>query len=79
MGAHSGWQRLQILLPPLPEQRAIAAETRYLAQLREVKRGLAQALLAGRVRLPTDSAPLAGAVGAPGLSLAHERSPEAPR
>lgn len=59
----SVFERLKILLPPLEEQRAIAdvgeafdrriaAETRYLAQLREVKRGLAEALLTGRIRLP---------------------------
>jgi type I restriction enzyme S subunit len=53
---------LKILLPPRDEQAAIAevgeafdvrlaAESRYLAQLRHTKRGLAQALLSGRLRV----------------------------
>lgn len=56
------FKRLKILLPPLTEQAAIAdvgevfdvritAEVRYLEQLRRAKRGLAQALLSGRVRV----------------------------
>jgi restriction endonuclease S subunit len=55
-----------LAVPPLEEQRAIAAvgeafdrriraEERYLAQLREVKRALAQALLSGQVRLSANS------------------------
>jgi type I restriction enzyme S subunit len=53
---------LKILLPPPDEQAAIAevgeafdvriaTEARYLEQLRHTKRGLAQALLSGRVRV----------------------------
>lgn len=53
---------LKILLPPPKEQAAIAevgesfderiaAEVRYVEQLRQTKRGLAQALLSGRVRV----------------------------
>jgi type I restriction enzyme S subunit len=56
------FKRLKILLPPLDEQAAIAdvgeafdlrttAEIRYLEQLRQTKRGLAQALLSGRLRV----------------------------
>lgn len=56
------FKRLKILVPPLNEQAAIAevgeafdlritAEVRYLEQLRQTKRGLAQALLSGRVRV----------------------------
>jgi type I restriction enzyme S subunit len=58
----SVFKNLKVLLPPLKEQAAIAevgdsfdlritAETRYLEQLRQTKRGLAQALLSGRVRV----------------------------
>jgi type I restriction enzyme, S subunit len=57
------FEKLQILLPPREEQAAIAAvgeafdrritaERAYLEQLQETKRGLAQALLSGRVRVP---------------------------
>jgi type I restriction enzyme S subunit len=57
------FEKLQILLPPREEQAAIAAvgeafdhriaaERAYLEQLHETKRGLAQALLSGRVRVP---------------------------
>ena len=57
------FEKLQILLPPREEQaaiaavgeafdRRIAAEQVYLDQLQETKRGLAQALLSGRVRVP---------------------------
>jgi type I restriction enzyme S subunit len=57
------FEKLQILLPPRKEQtaiaavgeafdRRIAAERAYLDQLQETKRGLAQALLSGRVRVP---------------------------
>lgn len=60
------FKKLKILLPPLDEQDAIAAvgesfderilaEQHYLEQLRESKRGLAQALLTGRVRVPAPS------------------------
>ena len=56
------FKKLKILLPPLEEQKAIAAigmafderilaEQRYLEQLRAAKRGLAQALLSGRIRV----------------------------
>ena len=56
------FKSLKILLPPSKEQVAIAdvgeafdlriaAEVRYLEQLRQTKRGLAQALLSGRVRV----------------------------
>ncbi|WP_291984992.1 restriction endonuclease subunit S [Luteitalea sp.] len=58
----SVFKGLKILLPPPKEQAAIAevgesfdervaTETRYLEQLRESKRGLAQALLSGRLRV----------------------------
>lgn len=58
----SVFKGLKILLPPSDEQAAIAevgeafdvriaAEARYLEQLRHTKRGLAQALLSGRVRV----------------------------
>lgn len=58
------FKKLKIPLPPREEQEVIAdigesfddrilAEERYLGQLREVKRGLAQALLSGRVRVPS--------------------------
>lgn len=58
------FKKLKILLPPRDEQDAIAdvgdafdvrvlAEQSYLKQLRETKHGLAQALLSGRVRVPT--------------------------
>jgi len=58
------FKRLKVLLPPADEQAAIAGvgeafdkrvidETQVLDQLRDVKRGLAQALLTGRVRVPT--------------------------
>lgn len=57
------FRRLKVLLPPLEEQAAIAEvgesfdqrlvdETAALDRLREVKRGLAQALLTGRIRVP---------------------------
>jgi type I restriction enzyme S subunit len=57
------FEKLQILLPPREEQaaiaavgeafdRRIAAERAYLEHLQETKRGLAQALLSGRVRVP---------------------------
>lgn len=57
------FKRLKIFLPPLHEQTAIAdvgetfdvriaAESSYLKQLRRTKRGLAQALLSGRLRVP---------------------------
>jgi type I restriction enzyme, S subunit len=56
------FKRLKILLPSPKEQAAIAevgesfderiaTEVRYLEQLRQTKRGLAQALLSGRVRV----------------------------
>jgi type I restriction enzyme S subunit len=56
------FQRLKILLPPPKEQaviaevgesfdKRIATEVLYLEQLRQTKRGLAQALLSGRVRI----------------------------
>ena len=56
------FKRLKILLPPPKEQAAIAevgesfderiaAEVRYLEQLRQTKQGLAQSLLSGRVRV----------------------------
>lgn len=56
------FRKLKVLLPPLEEQMAIAAvgegfderilaERRYLRQIRESRRGLAQALLSGRVRV----------------------------
>jgi restriction endonuclease S subunit len=56
------FKALKILLPPPKEQAAIAGvgesfderittEGRYLEQLRQTKRGLAQALLSGRVRV----------------------------
>jgi len=55
------FNRFKVLLPPIDEQRAIAdigeafdlrikAETDYLAQLTEVKRGLAQGLLSGAIQ-----------------------------
>ena len=58
------FKSLKILLPPVEEQTAIAdvgeafderviAEARYLEQLRQTKRGVAQALLSGRVRVGT--------------------------
>jgi type I restriction enzyme S subunit len=58
----SAFKGLKILLPPPSEQEVIgevgesfderiAAEIRHLEQLRQVKRGLAQALLSGRVRV----------------------------
>jgi type I restriction enzyme S subunit len=58
----SVFKNLTILLPPPKEQAAIATvgdsfderiatETRYLEQLRHTKRGLAQALLSGRLRV----------------------------
>jgi type I restriction enzyme, S subunit len=58
------FKSLKILLPPPEEQvwiaelgeafdLRIAAESRYLKQLREAKFGLAQALLSGRVRVKT--------------------------
>lgn len=61
----SVFKRLKIALPPPEEQAAIAEvgesfdqrlvdETAALDQLREVKRGLAQALLTGRIRVPVD-------------------------
>ncbi|OGQ94909.1 MAG: hypothetical protein A2284_18885 [Deltaproteobacteria bacterium RIFOXYA12_FULL_61_11] len=70
------FKRLKILLPPLDEQAAIAdvgeafdlritAEVRYLEQLRQTKRGLAQGLLSGRVRVrarKTNGARASGAV-----------------
>lgn len=57
------FRRLQVLLPPMDEQRKIAdvgqafdlriaAERAHLDALRELKRGLADALLSGRLRLP---------------------------
>ncbi len=57
------FENLQILLPPREEQaaiaavgeafdRRIAAERACLDQLQQTKRGLAQALLSGRVRVP---------------------------
>ena len=59
----SMFQVMQVLLPPLEEQGLIAdvgeafdlriaAERAHLDVLRELKRGLADALLSGRVRLP---------------------------
>lgn len=61
------FKKLKVLLPPVEEQDVIAAvgegfderilaEQRYLEQLRESKRGLAQALLSGRVRVSAPSA-----------------------
>jgi restriction endonuclease S subunit len=58
----SVFKGLKILLPPPSEQEVIAevgesfderiaSEIRYLEQLRIAKRGLAQALLSGRVRV----------------------------
>lgn len=58
----SVFKSLKILVPPLEEQTAIAevgesfderiaTETQYVEQLRQTKRGLAQALLSGRVRV----------------------------
>jgi type I restriction enzyme S subunit len=69
------FKRLKILVPPLKEQAAIAdvgeafdlritAETRYLEQLRQTKRGLAQALLSGRVRVAASKTNGARATGA---------------
>lgn len=66
------FENLQILLPPREEQaaiaavgesfdRRIAAERAYLDQLQETKRGLAQALLSGRVRVPPQALRLEGA------------------
>lgn len=63
----SVFKGLKILLPPPDEQGAIAevgeafdariaAETRYLEQLRQTKRGLAQALLSGGVRVGASKA-----------------------
>jgi type I restriction enzyme S subunit len=57
------FKQLQVLLPPLDEQRRIAdvgeafdlriaAELPHLDALRELKRGLADALLSGRLRIP---------------------------
>lgn len=57
------FKRLQILLPPLPEQKRIAevgasfdlrieAEQRKLEELTNVRAALAQELLSGRLRLP---------------------------
>lgn len=57
------FKKLQVLLPPMPEQQAIASvgetyderivtEQAYLEELRAAKRGLSQALLSGRVRVP---------------------------
>ncbi len=68
------FKRLKILVPPLDEQAAIAdvgeafdlriaAEVRYLEQLRQTKRGLAQALLSGRVRVGAGKANSARASG----------------
>lgn len=62
----SVFQTLKILLPPPEEQAAIAdvgesfderiaAETRFLEQLRHTKCGLAQALLSGRLRVPASN------------------------
>jgi type I restriction enzyme S subunit len=66
---------LRLPVPPLEEQQVIADvgeafdqriidETRVLDQLREVKHGLAQALLTGRVRVPM-TGPSDGAAGGP--------------
>jgi restriction endonuclease S subunit len=71
----SVFKSLKILLPPPKEQWAIAevgdsldkcitAETRYLEQLRETKRGLAQELLSGRVRFVASKTNGARATGA---------------
>lgn len=60
---YSIFKAIQVLLPPLDEQRRIAdvgeafdlriaAERAHLDALRKLKRGLADALLSGRVRLP---------------------------
>ncbi len=57
------FRKLQVLLPPLAEQRQIAdvgeafdlrvtVERAHVDALRELKRGVADALLSGRVRLP---------------------------
>jgi len=59
------FKKLRVLLPSREEQEAIAdvgrafdtrieAETRYLAELNELKRGLAKELLSGRVRIPAE-------------------------
>ncbi|MFN3199584.1 MAG: restriction endonuclease subunit S [Bradymonadia bacterium] len=59
------FKKIRILLPPPEEQEVIAdvgrafdtrieAETRYLAELTEMKRGLAKELLSGRVRMPAE-------------------------
>lgn len=75
------FKKLQILLPPLKEQRAIAdigesfdrrirAEKAYLAELRAFKDGLAQELLSGRLRLP--EAMIARFGGTPALQGAAE-------
>lgn len=59
------FKKLRVLLPSREEQAAIAdvgdgfdtriqAETRYLAELTELKRGLGKELLSGRVRIPTE-------------------------
>lgn len=69
------FKRLKILLPPLKEQVAIAdageafdtritAEVQYLEQLRQTKRGVAQALLSGRVRVDVSKKNSARASGA---------------
>lgn len=61
----SVFKNLKILVPPPGEQSAIAdvgeafdtritAEVQYLEQLRHTKRGLAQVLLSGRVRVETN-------------------------
>lgn len=71
----SVFRRLKIALPSPEEQQAIADvgesfdqrlvdETAALVQLREVKRGLAQALLTGRVRVPMNGSS-DGAEGGP--------------
>ncbi|MEB3209518.1 MAG: restriction endonuclease subunit S, partial [Synechococcus sp.] len=57
------FERLQVLLPPLPEQRAIAAALsdvddllqsldRLIAKKRDIKQGTMQELLTGKTRLP---------------------------
>jgi len=62
----SVFRRLKVALPSTEEQQSIAFvgdsfdqrlmyETAVLDQLREAKRGLAQALLTGRLRVPVDS------------------------
>ena len=70
----SAFKVLKILLPPSEEQSVIAEigesfderigiEIRYLEQLRHAKRGLAQALLSGRVRVGASTANGARAAG----------------